>query len=111
MWSFVKMRKRRPISIIPLENLTKALDIFYFPSSFKNNKTYQELNSSHVMLRTEALTRWSAGGNKKIIVTYPEALFEKVVLPETLAGNMIRLEIRRNHSARRIDGVAGGIWV
>ena len=75
-----------------LENLTKALDIFYFPSSFKNNKTYQELNSSHVMLRTEALTRWSAGGNKKIIVTYPEALFEKVVLPETLAGNMIRLK-------------------
>jgi len=75
-----------------LENLTKALDIFYFPSSFKNNKTWQELNSSHVMLRTEALTRWSGGGNKKIIVTYPEALFEKVVLPETLAGNMIRLK-------------------
>ena len=75
-----------------LENLTRALDIFYFPSSFKNNKTWQELNSSHVMLRTEALTRWSGGGNKKIIVTYPEALFEKVVLPETLAGNMIRLK-------------------
>src|SRR5450631_1876038 len=75
-----------------LENLTKALDIFYFPSSFKNNKTRQELNSSHVMLRTEALTRWSGGGNKKIIVTYPEAIFEKVVLPETLAGNMIRLK-------------------
>src|SRR5580704_16079675 len=75
-----------------LENLTKALDIFYFPSSFKNNKTWQELNSSHVMLRTEALTRWSGGGNKKIIVTYPEALFEKVVLPETLADNMIRLK-------------------
>jgi transcription-repair coupling factor (superfamily II helicase) len=75
-----------------LESLTSALDIFYFPSSFKNNKTYQELNSSHVMLRTEALTRWSGGGNKKIIVTYPEALFEKVVLPETLAGNMIRIK-------------------
>jgi transcription-repair coupling factor (superfamily II helicase) len=75
-----------------LENLTGALDIFYFPSSFKNNKTWQELNNSHVMLRTEALTRWSGGGNKKIIVTYPEALFEKVVLPETLAGNMIRLK-------------------
>src|SRR5450631_4044493 len=75
-----------------LENLTRALDIFYFPSSFKNNKTRQELNSSHVMLRTEALTRWSGGGNKKIIITYPEALFEKVVLPETLAENMIRIK-------------------
>ncbi len=75
-----------------LESLTGALDIFYFPSSFKNSKTWQELNSSHVMLRTEALTRWSGGGNKKIIVTYPEALFEKVILPEILAGNMIRLK-------------------
>ncbi len=35
-----------------LENLTEALDIFYFPSSFKNKKNYRLLNSSHVMLRT-----------------------------------------------------------
>ena len=35
-----------------LENLTAALDIFYFPSSFKNRKNFQLLNSSHVMLRT-----------------------------------------------------------
>jgi len=75
-----------------IENLTRALDIFYFPSSFKNKKNYRLLNSSHVMLRTEALTRWSAGGNKKIIVTYPEALFEKVVLPEALSGNMIYIK-------------------
>ena len=40
-----------------LENLTGALDIFYFPSSFKNRKNYRLLNSSHVMLRTEALTK------------------------------------------------------
>ena len=75
-----------------VENLTRGLDIFYFPSSFKNDKSFRQLNSSHVMLRTEALTRWSAGGNKKMLITYPEALFEKVVLPETLAGNMIRLK-------------------
>jgi len=72
-----------------IESLTGGLDIFYFPSSFRNKKNYALLNSSHVMLRTETLTRWSAGGNKKILVTYPEAVFEKVVLPETLSGNMI----------------------
>src|ERR1700742_3009339 len=86
-----------------IESLTSALDLFYFPSSFKNKKNYRLLNSSHVMLRTEALTRLSAsmgqlaGGNletanagmralgsgasplgsgKKLIITYPEALFE-----------------------------------
>ncbi|WP_245975091.1 transcription-repair coupling factor [Deminuibacter soli] len=81
-----------------LENLTSALDLFYFPSSFKNRKNFKLLNSSHVMLRTEALTRLataSAGDReaaKKIIVTYPEALFEKVVLPKTLSGNIIHIK-------------------
>lgn len=32
-----------------LENLTNALDLFYFPSSFKNRKNFRLLNSSHVM--------------------------------------------------------------
>src|ERR1700712_2004840 len=72
-----------------IENLTHAYDLFYFPSSFRNRKNFSLLNSSHIMLRTEALTKLTAGGNKKIIVTYPEALHEKVVLPSTLSGNII----------------------
>ena len=80
-----------------LENLTSALDIFYFPSSFKNKKNYRLLNSSHVMLRTEALTKIAtaaaiAGVNKKIIITHPEALFEKVVLQKTLSANIISIK-------------------
>ncbi len=75
-----------------LESLTNALDLFYFPSSFKNRKNYRLLNSSHVMLRTEMLMRLSVGGNKKIIVTYPEALFEKVVLSKKLAQNVISIK-------------------
>ena len=80
-----------------LENITGALDIFYFPSSFKNKKNYRLLNSSHVMLRTEALTKIAAAGNsaginKKIIITYPEALFEKVVLSKTLSENIISIK-------------------
>jgi transcription-repair coupling factor (superfamily II helicase) len=75
-----------------LENLTSTLDLFYFPSSFKIRKNYSLLNASHVMLRTEMLTKLSAGGNKKIIVTYPEALFEKVVLPKTLNSNIISIK-------------------
>jgi transcription-repair coupling factor (superfamily II helicase) len=96
-----------------IENLTGALDIFYFPSSFKNKKNYRLLNSSHVMLRTEALTKFAAsplrpvgpsqdlrvlpGASgvpvaKKVLVTFPEALFEKVVLPEALSGNIIYIK-------------------
>lgn len=87
-----------------LEQLTKGLDIFFFPDSFKRSGVYTELNSSHVMLRTEALTKFtgksSATGkgtiNKKVIVTYPEAVFEKVVNPSSLANNMISIKVGEN---------------
>ncbi len=75
-----------------LENLTSALNLFYFPSSFKNKKNYRLLNSSHVMLRTEALTKLAGGGNRNIIITYAEALFEKVVLSKTLSENIISIK-------------------
>ncbi len=75
-----------------LENITGALDIFYFPSSFRNRKNFSMLNSSHVMLRTETLTKIAAGGNKKIIVTYPEALFEKVVKSGILSEKIINIK-------------------
>lgn len=75
-----------------VESLTEALDLFYFPSSFKTPQNFSLLNPSHVMLRTEALTKISMGGNKKIIVSYPEAFFEKVILPKTLQQNIIQLK-------------------
>jgi len=75
-----------------IESVTEAMDLFYFPSSFKTPHNFNFLNPSHVMLRTEALTKISMGGNKKIIVTYPEALFEKVILPKTLQKNIIQIK-------------------
>ena len=75
-----------------VENISEALDVFYFPSSFKNRKNFSLLNSSHVMLRTEALTRVAAGGNRKVLITYPEALMEKVVVPDRLSANIIHLK-------------------
>ncbi|MFZ9473167.1 MAG: transcription-repair coupling factor, partial [Sediminibacterium sp.] len=75
-----------------VESVTEAMDLFYFPSSFKTPQNFSLLNPSHVMLRTEALTKISMGGNKKIIVSYPEAIFEKVILPKTLQQNIIQLK-------------------
>ena len=77
-----------------LENITSALNLFYFPSSFKNKNNYRLLNASHVMLRTECLTRFSSPMGQRVgaIITYPEALFEKVVLPKTLLDKIIFLK-------------------
>lgn len=79
-----------------LVNLTNALNIYYFPSSFKTKKNFQLLNSSHVMLRTEALSHFSNlpdGTRGGALVTYAEALFEKVVLPKKLKENIIQIKV------------------
>lgn len=77
-----------------LENLTEALNLFYFPSSFKNRKNYRLLNSSHVMLRTEALTKFSSPTGERVgaLVTYPEAVSEKVVVPNAISSNIIHIK-------------------
>ena len=77
-----------------LESITKELNLFYFPSSFKHPKNFRLLNPSHVMLRTEALTKFSMPTGQRVgaMVTYPDALFEKVVLPKKLQGNMLLIK-------------------
>ncbi|TCZ66393.1 transcription-repair coupling factor [Flaviaesturariibacter aridisoli] len=77
-----------------LESLTDALNIYYFPSSFKNRKNYRLLNSSHVMLRTEALMKFAAAAGHRAgtLVTYPEALFEKVVVSRAVSESVIHLK-------------------
>jgi transcription-repair coupling factor (superfamily II helicase) len=77
-----------------LENLTQALNLFYFPSSFKNRKNYRLLNSSHVMLRTETLTRFASPTGSRVgaLVTYPEAVFEKVVVAKAISENIIYIK-------------------
>lgn len=76
-----------------LERLCQSMDICYFPSSFKKNNSYEELNSSHVMLRTEALTKFSKERKGAVLVSYPEALIEKVVSSNTLSKNIISIKV------------------
>lgn len=87
-----------------LESITKELNLFYFPSSFKHPKNFRLLNASHVMLRTEALTRFSIPTGQRVgaMVTYADALFEKVVLPGKLQGNMLLIKA---NDTLDVDGI------
>ncbi|HLR37296.1 MAG TPA: DEAD/DEAH box helicase, partial [Chitinophagaceae bacterium] len=80
-----------------LVNITREFDVFYFPDSFKKTGVFDVMNSSHVMLRTEALMKLVSKESKeihrKILVTYPEALFEKVTPPATFSSSMIKIKM------------------
>ncbi|MBK7763166.1 MAG: transcription-repair coupling factor [Bacteroidetes bacterium] len=72
------------------EALSGALDICLFPDSYKKSGHIGELNSSHVMLRAETLMKFnSESAKRKVLITYPEAIIEKVVNTTTFSKNTI----------------------
>ena len=66
--------------------------ILFFPTSYKRNYDIIHQDSTHVLLRTEVLKRLGSDARKSIIVTYPEALAEKVVRKAYLTRNTIKLK-------------------
>ena len=78
-----------------LQHFFPKKEILFFPDSFrKPGKLADELNTSNIQLRTEALNRWTnSPTHHEILVSYPEAIFEKVVETETLKNNTIRLRL------------------
>ncbi len=79
-----------------MERLTQALDVSFFPDSFKKTGDYTEVNSSHLMLRTEALSKFKGNRSGAIMTTYPEALFEKVVRPSVFNDKTIHIKTNEN---------------
>lgn len=77
-----------------LTDLLNKKDIFYFPDSFKRPGKLEEVSSNNILLRTETVNRITNSVTRaELIVTYPEALFEKVVQKEVLQQNMLLIKI------------------
>jgi transcription-repair coupling factor (superfamily II helicase) len=75
-----------------LYNLLDKKPVRFFPDSFKRPLYFEELNTTNVLERTETINKISTtGGSPEIIVTYPEALFEKVVAPAVLEKTRIEM--------------------
>jgi transcription-repair coupling factor (superfamily II helicase) len=75
-----------------IANLFEKKPIGFFPDSFKRPMQFEELNTSNVLQRTEMINNITTSSTTgEILVTYPEALFEKVVSPVEL--NKTRINI------------------
>ena len=69
-----------------LNNLQIGENVLFFPSSYKRAIQNEHLEQENIILRTEVLNQIREG-NPVNIVTYPEALVEKVITGEALASN------------------------
>ncbi len=81
-----------------LENIMDK-EVLIFPSSFRKSFDFTQTDSANVLMRAEVLNELShEGGYGKLIVTYPEALAEKVINRETLEKNTLEITINNKLS-------------
>ncbi len=67
--------------------------VLFFPSSYKHPKNFEKIDNTNVLLRTEVLNKLQTGKKHLIIVTYPDALLEKVVSQSFFEKNTLRLKM------------------
>lgn len=69
-----------------LQNLLER-EILMFPMSYKRAYEYDETENANILMRAEVLNRLNEKTAPEIIITYPEALSEKVINKRSLATN------------------------
>ncbi|GAE82968.1 transcription-repair coupling factor [Bacteroides reticulotermitis] len=67
--------------------------ILFFPSSFRRAVKYGQKDAANEILRTEVLSRLQKGEEGLCIITYPDALTEKVVSREGLERKTLKLAV------------------
>ncbi len=76
-----------------INGLFESKNILFFPDSFKQPASFEEINKNNLLMRAETVNRLISSHQANIIVTYPEALFEKVVAPAALNKTKISIAV------------------
>ncbi|MDC0006570.1 transcription-repair coupling factor [Winogradskyella sp.] len=76
-----------------LEQLINTKDVLFYPGSYRRPYQIEETNNANVLLRAEVLNRINSRKKPCIIVTYPDALFEKVVTKKELEKNTLKISV------------------
>jgi transcription-repair coupling factor (superfamily II helicase) len=69
----------------------------FFPASMKNPYQLEDTDNANVVYRAEVLERMNSD-KKVLIVTYPEALFEKVPTQRKLVNHTMKIEVGKEYT-------------
>jgi transcription-repair coupling factor (superfamily II helicase) len=77
-----------------LQNLIGKTEVLFYPTSYKRPYHYEEVDNANVLMRGEILNKLNVSRALPIqIVTYPEALFEKVINKRSLKANTFSVKV------------------
>ena len=74
-----------------LENLLGEKNVFFYPGSYRRPYQIEETDNANILLRSEVLNRINSRKKPAIIVSYPEALFEKVITKKELERHTLKI--------------------
>ncbi|MGQ2983521.1 transcription-repair coupling factor [Flavobacterium sp.] len=101
-----------------LEQLIGDQDVLFYPGSYRRPYQIEETDNANILLRAEVLNRINSRKKPAIIVSYAEALFEKVVTRKDLEKNTLKIatgdlvsidfinEVLFEYEFRRVDFVS-----
>ncbi len=88
-----------------LENLINDQDVLFYPGSYRRPYQIEETDNANVLLRAEVLNRINSRKKPSIIVSYADAIFEKVVTRKELDKNTLKVATGDNISIDFINEV------
>ena len=88
-----------------LELLLGEKNVLFYPGSYRRPYQIEETDNANVLLRSEVLNRINSRRKPAIIVTYPDALFEKVVTKRELERNTLKVSVSENLSLDFVNEV------
>lgn len=86
-------------------NLLGEDDVLFFPSSYKRSVQYEKTDHSNIILRADALNRLNSKDDQCIIVSFPEALVEKVIGKAQLDENTLSIKVGERLSPEFVEEV------
>ncbi len=88
-----------------LENLIGEKNVLFYPGSYRRPYQIEETDNANVLLRAEVLNRINSRKKPAIIVSYPEALFEKVVTRKELEKHTLKISVNDDLSIDFVNEV------
>jgi len=76
-----------------LEQLRKEVNVLFYPGSYRRPYQIEETDNANILLRAEVLNRINSRRKPALIVTYPDALFEKVVTRKELDRQTLKVQV------------------
>ncbi|MFK8060822.1 MAG: DEAD/DEAH box helicase, partial [Polaribacter sp.] len=88
-----------------LEQLLGDKNVLFYPGSYRRPYQIEETDNANVLLRSEVLNRINSRKKPAVIVTYPTALFEKVVTKKELEKNTLKVTVGESLSLDFVNEV------